>query len=95
MVLTREAGKNDKLRNRLEAQQLKLLELPCIAHCHAEGHAHLQETLETLLFDYVVITSPEVSRGGSEGGREGGKQFRLQWYRKEISALRCAKWNVF
>ena len=71
MVLTREAGKNDKLRKRLEAQQINVLELPCIAHCHAEGHAQLQETLETQVFDYVVITSPEVS---SEGGREGGEK---------------------
>lgn len=60
VVLTREAGKNDKLRARLEAREVPVLELPCIAHCHAEGYAKLQETLDTVTFDYVVITSPEV-----------------------------------
>ena len=37
-----------------------MLELPCIAHCHAEGHGQLAATLDTNSFDYVVITSPEV-----------------------------------
>jgi len=60
VVLTREAGKNDKLRKLLEAREFNILELPCIAHCHAEGHAQLQQTLETQVFDYIVITSPEV-----------------------------------
>lgn len=67
-MLTRETGKNDKLRTRLEAQHMNVLELPCIAHCHAEGHALLQDTLEREKFDYVVITSPEVRR--REGGRD-------------------------
>lgn len=60
MVLTREAGKNDKLYKLLKARKVNVLELPCIAHCHAEGHAQLQQTLETQVFDYIVITSPEV-----------------------------------
>jgi len=36
------------------------MELPCIAHTLAEGHASLAEALEMGRFDYVVITSPEV-----------------------------------
>ncbi len=82
VVLTREAGKNDKLRERLKAQQINVLELPCIAHCHAEGHGQLQQTLETVAFDYVVITSPEVTSslficlsgmgGGRQERRDGG-----------------------
>lgn len=41
--------------------QVKVMELPCIAHTLAEGHASLAAALDTGGFDYVVITSPEVS----------------------------------
>lgn len=62
VVLTREAGKNCKLRRILESQKITALEIPCIAHCHAEGYAHLKETLDGEAFDYIIITSPEVNK---------------------------------
>lgn len=43
--------------------QVETLELPCIAHCFAEDHGSLADTLDGETFDYVVITSPEVSVG--------------------------------
>jgi uroporphyrinogen-III synthase len=42
---------------------MDVLELPCVAHCHAEGYPSLARTLDEQRFDYVVITSPEVRPG--------------------------------
>lgn len=60
VVLTREEGKNEKLRARLEGMQVNVMELPCIAHTRAEGHGSLAAALDEGAFDYVIITSPEV-----------------------------------
>lgn len=85
VVLTREAGKNDKLRARLEAREVQVLELPCIAHCHAEGYAKLQEILDTVAFDYVVITSPEV-RGWCR---------EHEWRRESVAECRPRSFIMF
>ena len=66
VTLTREEGKNEKLRkkiqddNRLE-NKIDLLELPCIEHAVGPDYDNLSSTLLSKQWDYIAITSPEAA----------------------------------
>ena len=61
VVLTREAGKNDKLKAKLEPFSIPTLELPCIAHEEGNDYSTLINELKENIsyYDYIIITSPE------------------------------------
>lgn len=63
MALTREEGKNGKLRSRLEACGLEAREMPCIAHSDGPDRAALPSHIAkgAAAWDYVVVTSPEAA----------------------------------
>lgn len=73
IALTREKGKNDKLRNLLLSDDrigqisdaagvtIQVHELPCIEHADGPDIEKLAPTLSTSQFDYIVITSPEAA----------------------------------
>lgn len=65
VALTREEGKNDKLRIELEEKMgdsIVLRELPCIAHAEGNDFDALEPTLVQNEWDYVAVTSPEAAR---------------------------------
>ena len=65
MALTREEGKNDKLRIELEEKmkdKIVVKELPCIAHADGDDFDALEPTLVGTEWDYVAVTSPEAAR---------------------------------
>ncbi len=66
VTLTREDGKNDKLRKKIKDDDLlenkiDLLELPCIEHAVGPDYDSLSSTLLSREWDYVAITSPEAA----------------------------------
>jgi len=73
VALTREKGKNDKLRDLLLSNErirqisdttgdtVQVHELPCIEHADGPDTEKLSPTLSTSHFDYIVITSPEAA----------------------------------
>eukprot|EP00584_Thalassiosira_punctigera_P022145 CAMPEP_0172553086 /NCGR_PEP_ID=MMETSP1067-20121228/48391_1 /TAXON_ID=265564 ORGANISM="Thalassiosira punctigera, Strain Tpunct2005C2" /NCGR_SAMPLE_ID=MMETSP1067 /ASSEMBLY_ACC=CAM_ASM_000444 /LENGTH=327 /DNA_ID=CAMNT_0013341193 /DNA_START=70 /DNA_END=1053 /DNA_ORIENTATION=+ len=74
IALTREDGKNVKLRNALVSNErighlsdsygfpVQLHELPCIEHAHGPDAEKLPPTLSSSQYDYIVITSPEAAK---------------------------------
>lgn len=65
VALTREEGKNDKLRRELKitlGDSVILEELPCIAHADGDDYDRLASCLERDNWDYVAVTSPEAAR---------------------------------
>ena len=70
IALTREEGKNDKLRAALEASSallqsihpIQIYELPCIAHADGSDYDQLASTLQSTPWNYVAVTSPEAAR---------------------------------
>ena len=66
IALTREEGKNEKLRAQLEEQladqKVDIVELPCIAHADGPDYDKLADMLQGQHWDYVTITSPEAAR---------------------------------
>jgi uroporphyrinogen-III synthase len=67
VALTREDGKNDKLRDQLVSHprltdRITVTELPCIAHADGEDYDQLRPTLEMGDWDYIAVTSPEAAR---------------------------------
>lgn len=70
IALTREEGKNGKLRKQLTEQleadntldQVDIMEIPCIAHADGPDLDKLGETLTDQAWDYVAVTSPEAAR---------------------------------
>mmetsp|Transcript_21920 Transcript_21920/g.30516 ORF Transcript_21920/g.30516 Transcript_21920/m.30516 type:complete len:311 (-) Transcript_21920:1109-2041(-) len=70
VALTREDGKNGKLREalsshpRLETSKtdIRIVELPCIAHADGPDLGKLSAVLKEKPWDYVAITSPEAAR---------------------------------
>mmetsp|Transcript_8551 Transcript_8551/g.18612 ORF Transcript_8551/g.18612 Transcript_8551/m.18612 type:complete len:327 (-) Transcript_8551:330-1310(-) len=74
VALTREEGKNDKLRSSLLSNErikqlsdssgcpVQLHELPCIEHAHGPDAENLSPTLSSSQFDYILITSPEAAK---------------------------------
>eukprot|EP00270_Netrium_digitus_P001003 TRINITY_DN11119_c0_g1_i1.p1 TRINITY_DN11119_c0_g1~~TRINITY_DN11119_c0_g1_i1.p1 ORF type:complete len:366 (+),score=63.81 TRINITY_DN11119_c0_g1_i1:76-1098(+) len=75
VVLTRERGKNEKLRNALAAEGVLSLELPLIEHREGPDAAELPATLSDKQkhFDWVVVTSPEAAHVFLEGWRAAGR----------------------
>lgn len=69
VALTREDGKNDKLRDALLSNQrihsgvsFQIIEIPCIEHALGADRDKLSSTLAMEDFDYIVITSPEAAK---------------------------------
>jgi len=67
VALTREEGKNEKLRKELKMKTLGddnaiLKELPCIAHADGDDFDRLGPSLQGADWDYVAVTSPEAAR---------------------------------
>jgi len=65
VALTREEGKNDKLRTDLEnmlGDAAILEEMPCVAHADGDDFDKLDSTLKDSDWDYVAVTSPEAAR---------------------------------
>lgn len=60
IALTREEGKNEKLRKALPS--FATVELPCIAHADGPDLESLPERLRDEKWDYVVVTSPEAAK---------------------------------
>lgn len=66
VTLTREDGKNDKLRKKIKddnqlENKIDLLELPCIEHAVGPDYDSLSSTLLSRQWDYIAITSPEAA----------------------------------
>ncbi|GAB5364779.1 hypothetical protein AAMO2058_000999600 [Amorphochlora amoebiformis] len=60
VYLTREKGKNGKLRKRLEEQGVSTVELPCIQAKQLEGGTTLSERLNgSEEWEWTIVTSPE------------------------------------
>lgn len=74
VALTREEGKNGKLRKALMSNErisqlsetsglpVEMYELPCIEHADGADTEKLSPTLTTSQYDYVAITSPEAAK---------------------------------
>jgi uroporphyrinogen-III synthase len=67
VTLTREDGKNDKLRKKIEEDrelmnQVDVLEMPCIEHADGCDYESLAPTLLSQRWDYIAITSPEAAK---------------------------------
>lgn len=72
VFLTREEGKNDKLRSLLTARGILTEELPCIAFNRLPGYDKLCEALVANAHDWVVMTSPEAAGVFIEAWRSSG-----------------------
>ncbi|VEU42998.1 unnamed protein product [Pseudo-nitzschia multistriata] len=67
VTLTREDGKNTKLRRKIEEntqlmEQIDILEMPCIAHADGPDYERLSSTLLSERWDFVAVTSPEAAK---------------------------------
>lgn len=76
VALTREAGKNEKMRKALleyasvqheyhrpkGIPSIQAVEVPCITHADGPDYAKLTDALRDGQWDYVAITSPEAAR---------------------------------
>ncbi|KAL3802550.1 hypothetical protein ACHAWO_002956 [Cyclotella atomus] len=70
VALTREEGKNDKLRRALLSDEtlsssrfsVEIHEIPCIEHADGPDTEMLVPTLTSKQFDYIAITSPEAAK---------------------------------
>ncbi|KAK9804422.1 hypothetical protein WJX72_011920 [[Myrmecia] bisecta] len=73
VVLTREKGKNGKLRAALEQQGISCLELPLIETAVGPDRHLLPALLRDEQYDYITLTSPEAVSVFLEGWREAGQ----------------------
>lgn len=85
VALTREKGKNDKLREALLSSErieklscsseisIQIHEIPCIEHADGPDMEMLASTLSSNQFDYVVITSPEAANVFASAWVEAGR----------------------
>lgn len=85
IALTREKGKNDKLKTLLLSDErigqisdtagvaVQVHELPCIEHADGPDTEKLIPTLSTSQFDYIVITSPEAASVLASAWNEAGR----------------------
>jgi len=85
IALTREEGKNDKLRKALLSNEriqrmnessespVQIHELPCIEHADGPDTKHLSPTLASSQFDYIAITSPEAAKVLASAWIEAGR----------------------
>eukprot|EP00536_Pseudo-nitzschia_multiseries_P010385 jgi/Psemu1/203132/e_gw1.315.7.1 len=66
VTLTREDGKNDKLRKKINQntelmEQIDVLEMPCIEHAVGPDYECLSSALLSERWDFVAVTSPEAA----------------------------------
>ncbi|KAL7487449.1 hypothetical protein ACHAW6_013029 [Cyclotella cf. meneghiniana] len=85
VALTREKGKNDKLRDALLSSEriekliissetsIQIHEIPCIEHADGPDTAILASTLSSNQFDYLVVTSPEAANLFASAWVEAGR----------------------
>ena len=73
VVLTREKGKNDKVRDMLDKRGIETLELPMVETAPGPDADRLPAVLKSAAFDWVAITSPEAARVFVEGWRVAGR----------------------
>ncbi|KAL7546501.1 hypothetical protein ACHAWF_009864 [Thalassiosira exigua] len=79
IALTREEGKNGKLRrallssDRIKQLPVQLQELPCIEHADGPDTHKLSLTLASSQFDYIAITSPEAAKVMAAAWIEAGR----------------------
>mmetsp|Transcript_27238 Transcript_27238/g.54451 ORF Transcript_27238/g.54451 Transcript_27238/m.54451 type:complete len:318 (+) Transcript_27238:102-1055(+) len=78
VALTREEGKNDKLRRALTSSEnisksVQVLEIPCIVHANGPDSERLVPTLSSTQFDYIAITSPEAAKVLANAWNEAGR----------------------
>jgi len=72
VLVTREKGKNDKLRRRLEDRGVEVLEVPCIQAKELDGAKQLPELLKGE-WGWIVVTSPEGAKILSQYWDESGR----------------------
>ncbi|CAL1396127.1 unnamed protein product [Linum trigynum] len=72
VVVTRERGKNGKLINALGKQGISVLELPLIQHTEGPDSNKLSSLLRDVIFDWIIITSPEAGSVFLEAWKEAG-----------------------
>lgn len=91
VVLTREAGKNGKLRAMLAARGVRALELPLVETAPGPDRAALPGALRAGGFDWAVITSPEAAAVFLEGWRAADRpQARLHGLAQAQSESACS-----
>ncbi|KAL3151874.1 hypothetical protein ABBQ38_012835 [Trebouxia sp. C0009 RCD-2024] len=73
VVVTREAGKNGKLKQALEDCDIAVLELPLVETKSGPDRDQLAAHLKDESFDWVVITSPEAANVFLQGWIEADK----------------------
>ena len=74
VVLTREAGKNGKLKKMLESRGIHCLEMPLIETAKGPDTDRLPEALQRSQdYDWVCITSPEAASVFIKGWKEAGR----------------------
>ena len=73
VILTREKGKNDKVRDMLDKLGIQSLEVPMVETTPGPDVAQLPVVLKSTAFDWVAITSPEAANVFVEGWRAAGK----------------------
>jgi len=73
VVLTRETGKNDKVRKLLEGKGVHCLEVPMVETVRGPDVDELPKVLQQQSFDWVCITSPEAATVFAEGWIRAGR----------------------
>ncbi|GLI66857.1 hypothetical protein VaNZ11_010844 [Volvox africanus] len=75
VLLTRESGKNEKMRDALSRKGYTCLEMPLIEHTDGPDRALLPSLLSEAAeqYDWVTITSPEAAAVFLEGWEQAGK----------------------
>ncbi len=73
VVLTRERGKNDKVKMLLEDKGVHCLEIPMVETEQGPDVDQLPNLLRTERFDWVCITSPEAASVFIQGWKNAGK----------------------
>lgn len=73
VVLTRERGKNEKLRREVEKRGWNALELPLVKAVDGPDVRKLPTALREIKADWVVLTSPEAATVFLNGWQEAGE----------------------
>ena len=73
VVLTREQGKNGKLRKALEQRGIQCLEMPLVETAPGPDREQLVAALQHERFDWVCLTSPEAASVFLAAWRAAGK----------------------
>jgi len=73
VLLTREAGKNEKMASGLSKLGVQCIELPLIEHSEGPDRHLLPKALKSSAYDWVAISSPEAATVFLEAWNEAGK----------------------